>query len=93
MQRFPHEIIPPRTERAPHDDAAAREKTPGVVLYVGGESLRLTNLLLTHASSEVCLFPRTFALAATHSRGWPRSLRTTRQRKHAQGSLGEQIGC
>jgi diphthamide biosynthesis protein 2 len=29
------------------------ERSPSTILYIGGESLGLTNLLMTHASSQV----------------------------------------
>ncbi len=51
QHRTPHHL--PQTGA---DDAADPEASPenSVILYIGAESLALTNLLLTHASYEVC---------------------------------------
>ncbi|KAJ3519511.1 hypothetical protein NM688_g9292 [Phlebia brevispora] len=47
----PQEHLPSSEQDAPSVDADSDEK--GVILYVGEESLALTNLLVTHASCEI----------------------------------------
>ncbi|RPD58166.1 diphthamide biosynthesis protein [Lentinus tigrinus ALCF2SS1-7] len=54
QHRTPHELHEAGQDNSP-EDSSVEEASPenSVILYIGGESLTLTNLLLTHASYEV----------------------------------------
>ena len=69
QHRTPHSLHSVEADDA--NDTSTTEASPehSVILYIGGESLALTNLLLTHASYEV--YTRTPHIIALVDREFP----------------------